>query len=60
MAVTFEFKLKKDWLNVWEALNDSPYHFASYGYKAITVYSATGVKLLREALADANIKYKEI
>ena len=43
-GVTFEFKSEKNWLRIWEALNDTAYHFASYGYKAITVFSEKGIE----------------
>ena len=58
-SVTFEFRSKQNWLIVWEALNDSPYHFASYGYKAITVWGK-GIEEVRNACEECGIKYKEI
>ena len=59
-SVTFEFKSEKNYLRVWEALNDTAYSFASYGYKAITVFSEKGVEELRTVLKDNRIAYKEI
>jgi hypothetical protein len=59
-GVTFEFKSEKNWIRVWEALNDTAYHFASYGYKAITVFSEKGIEELREVLKKNRIAYKEI
>ena len=59
-GITFEFKTEKSWMRVWEALNDTAYHFASYGYKAITVFSEKGANELREVLNETGIKYKEI
>ena len=59
-SITFEFKSEKNWLRVWEALNDTAYSFASYGYKAITVFSEKGVEELRAVLKDNKIAYNEI
>ena len=60
MATTFEFRSEKSYIKVWEALNDTAVPFASYGYKAITVFSEKGADMVRQACADAGIKYKEI
>ena len=59
-GVTFEFKSEKNWIRVWEALNDTAYHFASYGYKAITVFSEKGIEELRKVCKEHRIAYKEI
>lgn len=60
MAATFEFRSEKSYIKVWEALNDTAIPFASYGYKAITVFSEKGANMVREACSDAGIKFKEI
>jgi hypothetical protein len=60
MATTFEFRSEKSYIKVWEALNDTYIPFASYGYKAITVFSENGANMVREACTDAGIKFKEI
>lgn len=60
MATTFEFRSEKSYIKVWEALNDTAIPFASYGYKAITVFSESGANMVREACEEANIKFKEI
>lgn len=60
MATTFEFRSEKNYIRVWEALNDTAIHFASYGYKAITVFSEEGAEMVREACTEAGIKFKEI
>lgn len=57
---TFEFKTQKSYLRVWEALNDTAIHFASYGYKAITLFDEEGAKMVRESCEEAGIKFKEI
>lgn len=57
---TFEFKSNKTWLRVWEAINDTAMHFASYGIRAITVFNEQDAQEVREALEEANIKFKEI
>ena len=59
-SVTFEFKSKKIWLAFWEALNDTAYKFASYGYKAITVWGETAINMVREECEACGIKVKEI
>lgn len=60
MATTFEFRSEKSYIKVWEALNDTAVPFASYGYKAITVFNEKGANMVREACTDAGIKFKEI
>ena len=60
MATTFEFRSEKSYRKVWETLNDTAVPFASYGYKAITVFSKSGAEMVREACVDAGIKFKEI
>lgn len=60
MATTFEFRTEKSYSKVWEALNDTAIHFASYGYKAITLFDEKGATMVREACEEAGIKYKEI
>ena len=57
---TFEFKTEKSWLRVWEALNDTAIKFASYGYRAITLFDKKGAEMVRTACEESNIKYKEI
>lgn len=57
---TFSFRSEKTYIRVWEALNDTALHFASYGYKAITVFDEKTADIVREACKDAGIKYKEI
>ena len=59
-STTFEFKIKKHWLAVWEALNDTAIKFASYGYKAITVFGETAINMVREECEACGIKVKEI
>lgn len=58
-SVTFEFKSEKNWLRVWDALNDTMFQFASYGYKAITVWGK-GIEEVRRACKESRIAYKEI
>ena len=58
--VTFEFKSEKNWLRVYNALNDTAYHFASYGYKAITVWGAKAIEEVRSQCKDCRIAFKEI
>ena len=53
---TFEFKTQKSYLKVWEALNDTAIHFASYGYKAITVFDEKGANMVRDICDEAGIK----
>lgn len=60
MNVTFEFASEKKWLAVWEALNDTACKFASYGYKAITVWGETAINMVREECEMCGIKVKEI
>lgn len=60
VRITFEFKSERNWLRVWEALNDTAYHFASYGYKTITVFSEKGAEELKAVLKRNRIAYKEI
>jgi hypothetical protein len=59
-GVTFEFKSERNWLRVWEAVNDTEYPFASYGYKTITVFSEKGAEELRAVLKRNRIAHKEI
>ena len=59
-CVTFEFRSEKSWLRVYNALNDTAFHFASYGYKAITVWGAKAIEDVRTNLNECGIKYKEI
>ena len=58
--VTFEFRNKRHWEAMWEALNDTYYRFASYGYKVITVWGEEAINMVREACEGCNIKVKEI
>lgn len=60
MATTFEFRSEKSYIRVWEALNDTAVPFASYGYKAITVFSKSGAEMVRKACVGAGIKFKEL
>ena len=60
MNVTFEFANEKKWLAVWEALNDTACKFASYGYKAITVWGEAAINMVREECKMCGIKVKEI
>lgn len=57
---TFEFRTERSYLRVWEALNDTNVHFASFGYKTITLFDEDGAEMVREACTDAGIKFKEI
>lgn len=57
---TFEFKSEKNWLRVYDALNDTAYHFASYGYKAITVWGTEAIEEVRRSCKEARIAIKEI
>lgn len=57
---TFQFKSEKNYLRVWEALNDTAVKFASYGYKAITLFDKKGADMVREACEEAGIKFIEI
>lgn len=57
---TFEFRSEKNYLKVWEALNDTSAHFASYGYKAITVFDERWAEMVRQDCKEAGIKFKEI
>lgn len=59
-SVTFEFKNEKNWLRVWEALNDTAIHFASYGYLAITIFDEVKAEEVKKACKDARIAIKEI
>ena len=59
-STTFEFKSEKHWLAVWEALNDTAVKFASYGYKAITVWGESAINMVREECESCGIKVKEI
>ena len=58
--VTFEFKSEKNWLRVYDALNDTAYHFASYGYKAITVWGAKAIEEVRSQCKACRIAFTEI
>lgn len=58
--VTFEFKSEKNWLRVYDALNDTAYHFASYGYKAITVWGEKAIEEVRKACKESRIAFTEI
>ena len=60
MNVTFEFKSEKNWIRVYEALNDTAYHFASYGYKAITVWGEKAIADVRRECEEHRIAFKEI
>lgn len=59
-STTFVFRSEKSYIRLWEALNDTAYHFASYGYKAITVWGAKAIEDVRTNLKECGIKYKEI
>jgi hypothetical protein len=59
-SVTFEFKSAKHWEALWEALYDTSYKFASYGYKAITVWGEKAINEVRTVCEEHNIKVKEI
>lgn len=59
-SVTFEFKSERNWNRVYEALNDTMYHFASYGYKAITVWGDKAIEEVRSSCKEARIAFKEI
>ena len=59
-SITFEFESQKEWLLVWEALNDTAVKFASYGYKAITVWGDAAINMIREECDSCGIKVKEI
>lgn len=54
---TFEFKSEKNWLKVWEALNDTMYAFTSYAYKCITVFDIKVANELEEQLKECHIRY---
>lgn len=58
--VTFEFKSEKNWLRICEALDDTAYHFASYGYKAVTVWGEKAIEEVRKACKECRIAFKEI
>ena len=57
---TFVFRSEKSWHRLWDALYDTNYHFASYGYKAITVWGAKAIEDVRTNLNECGIKFKEI
>lgn len=57
---TLEFRTEKSYLRIWDALNDTSVHFASYAYKAITLFNDKDAEMVKEACDDAGIKYKEI
>lgn len=57
---TFEFKSEKNWLKVWEALNDTTCHFASYGEKAITVFDEKWAEEVRTQCKLNRIAIREI
>lgn len=59
-CVTFEFKSEKNWLRVCDALNDTVYKFASYGYKAITVWGDEAIKEVKDQCKAKRIAFKEI
>lgn len=58
--VTFEFKRVKDFLAVWEALNDTTAKFASYAYRCITVFSEHWANEVREFCEARGVKFKEV
>lgn len=60
ISTTFEFESERNWLRVYEALNDTPYKFASYGYKAITVWGEAAAEEVRIACKASRIAFKEI
>ena len=57
---TFEFKSEKNWLKVWEALNDTMIHFESYGYKAITIYDDKAAEEVWDLCKECRIAIEEI
>lgn len=57
---TFEFKSEKNYIRVWEALNDTAHHFASYAYKAITVFDDAVAAEVKEACKKARIAIREV
>ena len=57
---TFEFKSEKNYIRVWETLNDTAIRFASYGYKAITLFNDKDAEEVRGACKEARISIKEI
>lgn len=58
-SVTFVFKFEEDWVNLFEAINDTMYTFASTGYKEIKVWGETAIETVRNALNEKKIKYSE-
>jgi hypothetical protein len=59
-CVTFEFKSKINWLGIYNALNDTGYEFASYGYKTISVWGEQAINEVRNACKENRISFKEI
>lgn len=59
-TATFEFKSEKNWLRVYDALNETAYKFASYGYKAITVWGEKAIEDVRLTCESNRIAVKEI
>ena len=59
-CVTFEFKSERNWLRVYNALNDTAYKFASYGYKAISVWGENAINEVRTACKESHIAFVEI
>ena len=59
-SVTFEFKSERNWDRVYDALYDTAHHFASYGYKAITVWGEEAVEYVRTYCKNHRIAIMEI
>lgn len=59
-SVTFEFRNKRDWLLVYEALNDMAVKMCSYAYKCITVWGDKNIAMVRENCEEVGIKFKEV
>jgi len=45
---------------MWEALNDTAIHFASYAYKAITIFDDDDAEAVRNTCKNHDIKVKEV
>ena len=57
---TFVFRRDRDWREMWEALNDTAIHFASYAYKAITIFDDDDAEAVRNTCKNHDIKVKEV
>jgi hypothetical protein len=58
-GVTFVFKSERNWTRIYDMLYNTPAHFTSYGYLAITVWDDSWIEEVRAACKKSRIAFKE-